>query len=156
MAIKVRITPEGYERLKAELEQDYQRLAEATRILQELTGSSDDYDDSGLEDAKSEKSRIEQRIDKREVELSRAEIISSVDSSTVDIGSRVTLRDVAAKASFDVQVVSPVEAGVLDTDIPKVSDESPLGKAIMGRRPGDKFKVTINDRSVEYSIEAIA
>lgn len=156
MAIKVRITPEGYERLKAELQQDYERLAEATKILQELTGSSDDYDDSGLEEAKAEKARIELRIDKREVELNRAEIIDSTDPTKVDLGSRVTLHDVAAKDSFDVQVVSPVEAGVLDGDIPKVSDESPLGKAVMGRGQGDSFKVTIKDRSVEYRIEAIA
>ncbi len=156
MAITVRITPEGYERLKAELEQEYQRHADATKILQELTGSSDDYDDSGLEDAKAEKSRIEQRIDKLEVQLNRAVIIDSVDSSKVDLGSRVTLHDVAANDSFDVQLVSPVEAGVLDSEIPRVSDESPLGKAIMGRGQGDNFKVTIKDRSVEYRIEAIA
>ena len=75
MAIRVRITPEGYARLQAELEQERERLEEATRILQELTGSSDDYDDTGLEDAKTEKSRIEQRIDRLEEQLARAEII---------------------------------------------------------------------------------
>lgn len=156
MAIKVRITPEGYERLKTKLEEEYQRHAEASKILQDLAGSSDDYDDSGLEDAKAEKSRIEQRIDKLEIQLNRAEIIASTDPTKIDLGSRVTLHDVAAKDSFDVQVVSTIEASVLDGDVPRVSDESPLGKAIMGRGQGDNFKVTINDRSVEYRIEAIA
>ncbi|HZW28829.1 MAG TPA: transcription elongation factor GreA, partial [Trueperaceae bacterium] len=55
--MRVRVTQEGYERLQALLEQERERLEEATRILQELTGSSDDYDDSGLEDAKTEKAR---------------------------------------------------------------------------------------------------
>jgi transcription elongation factor GreA len=81
MALRVRITPEGYERLQADLAQEQDRLEEATRILQELTGSSDDYDDSGLEDAKAEKARIERRIDKLEEQLARADIIDEPASA---------------------------------------------------------------------------
>ncbi|GFP26118.1 transcription elongation factor GreA [Candidatus Hakubella thermalkaliphila] len=55
MAREVKLTKSGYERLVAELEQERARLQDATRILQELMESSDDYDDSGLEDAKREK-----------------------------------------------------------------------------------------------------
>src|SRR5690606_40571751 len=68
-------------------EQERERLDEATRILQELTGSSDDYDDSGLEDAKTEKARIEQRIDDLEDQLDRAEVIAEHDSDRVDLRS---------------------------------------------------------------------
>lgn len=156
MVLRVRVTQQGYERLLHTLEQERARLDEATRILQELTGSSDDYDDSGLEDAKTEKARIEQRIDDLEAQLDRAEVIAEHDLDVVDLGAVVKLRDVKAKDSFEVQVVSPVEAGVLEGDVPKVSDESPLGKALMGRRPGDNVKVTINDKSSEYQIESIA
>ncbi len=156
MVMRVRVTQQGYERLQNTLEQERARLEEATRILQELTGSSDDYDDSGLEDAKTEKARIEQRIDDLEAQLDRAEVIAEHDLEAVDLGAVVRLRDVKAKDSFEVQVVSPVEAGVLEGDVPKVSDESPLGKALMGRRPGDSVKVTINDKSVEYQIESLA
>ncbi|MBX3144368.1 MAG: GreA/GreB family elongation factor, partial [Trueperaceae bacterium] len=138
------------------LEQERARLDEATRILQELTGSSDDYDDSGLEDAKTEKARIEQRIDDLEAQLDRAEIIAEHDLDKVGLGSVVKLRDTKAKDSFEVQVVSPVEAGVLEGDVPKVSDESPLGKALLNRRPGDSVKVVINDKTSEYQIESIA
>lgn len=155
MLTKVRVTQQGYERLKTTLEQEYVRLEEATKILQELSGSSDDYDDSGLEDAKGEKARIEQRIDDLEEQLNRAEVIEDHNVDTVDLGNVVTLVDTKAKESFQVQVVSPVEAGVLEGDIPKVSDESPLGKAIIGRRKGDTFKVTIRERTAEYKIEAI-
>ncbi len=154
MALRIRITPEGYERLKAELEQERERLDEATRILQELTGSSDDYDDSGLEDAKSEKSRIEQRIDKLEEQIARADIIDEPASAErIDLGSTVTLDDDGDE--FVVQLVSSVEAGVLDGDIPRVSDESPLGSALVGRRVGDRFKVTINGRVSEYVVKGI-
>ncbi len=155
MAIRVRITPEGYERLKADLEQERERLEEATRILQELTGSSDDYDDTGLEDAKTEKSRIEQRIDRLEEQLARAEIIDETSGTDrIDLGSVVTL-DAGDGEPFRVQLVSPVEAGVLDGDIPKVSDESPLGRALLGRGADERFKVDINGRTTEYQIKAI-
>lgn len=153
---RVRVTQEGYERLQATLEQERLRLEEATRILQELTGSSDDYDDSGLEEAKREKGRIEERIDNLEDQLGRAEIIEAHKMDRVDLGAIVTLQDSASKEAFEVQVVSPVEAGVLEGDIPKVSDESPLGSAVLGRRPGDTFKVTINDRTTEYTLMSIA
>lgn len=156
MAIRVRITPEGYQRLQADLALEQERLEEATRILQELTGTSDDYDDTGLEDAKAEKSRIERRIDRLEEQLARAEIIEeSGPSDRVDIGSTVTL-DSGDGDVFTVQLVSPVEAGVLSSDIPKVSDESPLGRALKGRGKNESFKVEINGRVTNYQVKDIA
>lgn len=155
MVARVRVTQEGYERLKATLEHEYERLEEATSILRDLTGSSDDYDDTGLEEAKREKARIEQRIDNLEDQLQRADIIEAHEMNKVDLGAVVTLQDTSSKEDFQVQVVSPVEAGVLEGDIPRVSDESPLGKAMMGRKPGETFKVTINDRKNEYTLISI-
>jgi transcription elongation factor GreA len=153
----VRLTQEGFDRLKATLAQEYQRLEEATRILQELTGSSDDYDDSGLEDAKREKARIESRIDDLEDQLDRAEIISEMDANLVDLGSVVTLKEHGKKAELKVQVVSPVEAGVLEGEVPKVSDESPLGRALLlGHIVGDTVTVNLGERTKRYDVVAIA
>lgn len=156
MSREVRLTQEGYERLQANLEHERERLEEATRILSELTGSSDDYDDSGLEEAKREKARIEMRVDNLDDQLARAKIIESHEVDKVDLGSIVTLQETATKEAFDVQVVASIEAGVLDSDIPKVSDESPLGTAVMGKKPGDTFKVTINKKTTEYSLMSIS
>ncbi len=156
MAREVRITQEGYDRLKATLEHEYERLEEATRILRELTGSSDDYDDSGLEEAKREKARIEQRLDNLEDQLNRAVIIASHKVDSVDLGSVVMLQDSLSKEAFEVQLVSPVEAGVLEGDIPRISDESPLGKALMGRKPGETFKVAIGEKITEYTLMSIS
>ena len=155
MARQVRLTQEGYNRLEATLEQERERLEEATLILRELTGSSDDYDDAGLEEAKREKAQIEMRIDNLDDQLARAEIIEAHERDEVDLGSVVTLQQTSTKEAFDVQVVSPVEASVLEGDVPKVSDESPLGKALMGKKPGDTFKVTINEKTTEYSLMSI-
>jgi transcription elongation factor GreA len=148
----VRLTQEGYDRLKATLAQEYVRLEEATRILRELTGSSDDYDDSGLEEAKQEKGRIENRIDDLEDQLARAEIIHNTDHGRVELGDRVLLRDEGTSAEMRVQVVSPIEAGVLEGDVPKVSDESPLGRAIIGRKIGETAEVTIGTNAKRYTI----
>lgn len=155
MARTVRVTQEGYERLKATLEQEYQRRDEATRILRELTGTSDDYDDSGLEEAKREKALIESRIDNLEDQLGRAEILETNGLDRIDLGAVVTLQDVANKEAFEVQVVSSVEAGVLEGDIPKVSDESPLGRAMIGRKPGESFEVEIRSRRQKYTVVSI-
>ncbi len=152
----VRLTKEGYERLKATLQQEYKRLEEATKILQDLTGTSDDYDDSGLEDAKREKARIENRIDDLETQLDRAEIIGENDPSRVDLGNVVTLDDVAAKREMRVQVVSPIEAGVLEGDLPKVSDESPLGRALLGRHVDEEVTVTMGEKQRRYRVVAIS
>ena len=155
MAREVRLTQEGYDRLKATLEQEYARMEEATRILRELTSSSDDYDSSGLEDAKREKARLEQRIDNLEDQLDRAVIIEEHAVDQVDLGCCVTLHDASTEEDFEVQVVAPVEAGVLEGEIPRISDESPLGKAVLGRKVGETFKVTIGNKVTEYTILAI-
>ena len=151
----VRLTQEGYERLKATLAQEYVRLEEATRILRELTGSSDDYDDSGLEEAKQEKGRIENRIDDLEDQLARAEIIVNTDRGRVELGDQVLLRDEASGQEMRVQVVSPIEAGVLEGEVPKVSDESPLGRAIIGRKIGESAQVTIGSKSKRYTVVSV-
>jgi transcription elongation factor GreA len=156
MAREVRLTQEGYDRLKATLEHERERLDEATRILRDLTGTSDDYDDSGLEDAKREKSRIEQRIDELEDQLNRAVIIEDHKANKVDLGSMVSLRPKGAKKAMEVQIVSSIEVSVLEGDIMKVSDQSPLGKALLGRKKGEDFKVTINGKTTEYTLVSIS
>ena len=90
MRRQVRLTQEGFDRLQGTLDQEYRRFEEASSILQELIGSSDDYDDSGLEDAKREKARIEQRIDNLEDQLSRAIIIEKHKMDSVELSAVVT------------------------------------------------------------------
>ena len=156
MSREVRLTQEGYDRLQATVAQERERLEEATRILQDLTGTSDDYDDSGLEDAKREKAHIEQRIDELEDQLTRAVIIKEHESSKVDLGSVVNLKEKGAKKGFEVQVVSSVEVSVLEGDVMKVSDQSPMGKAVMGRKKGEHVTVTINGKTTEYTLVSIS
>jgi transcription elongation factor GreA len=154
MAREVRVTKEGYERLQQRVEQERERLDEATRILRELSGTSDDYDDTGLEEAKREKALIEDRLDDLEDQLSRAVVIEAHEMDAVELGAVVALED-ASGETFSVQVVAPVEAGVLEGDVPHISDESPMGKALIGRRVGDEVDVVTGEKSVRYTVVSI-
>jgi transcription elongation factor GreA len=155
MAREVKLTKSGYERLVAELEQERARLQDATRILQELMESSDDYDDSGLEDAKREKARIEARIDLLTDTLSRAQIIEEegTAASVVTLGAIVGLKS-AEGDHMEVQVVSPAEASVLEQPM-KISDESPLGRALLGQATGAKVLLETPKGKKEFEIEFI-
>jgi len=153
MAREVKLTKTGYERLVVDLERERSRLQDATRILQELMESSDDYDDSGLEDAKREKARIEARIDSLEDTLSRAEIIEEGGkANVVTLGAIVHLK--GKDGEMDVQVVAPAEASVLEKPM-KISDESPMGKALLGRKLGEKVMLETPKGKKEFKVEAV-
>ena len=74
---------------------------------------------------------------------------------SVELGAVITLQETRTREAFSIQLVSPIEAGVLEGEIPKISDESPLGKAVMGRKEGDEFKVTISENATDYILMAI-
>ncbi|GLV47367.1 transcription inhibitor protein Gfh1 [Thermus sp. LT1-2-5] len=154
MAREVKLTKAGYERLMKQLEQERQRLQEATQILQELMESSDDYDDSGLEAAKQEKARIEARIDSLEDVLSRAVILEEATTEVIGLGSVVELEDPVTGERLEVQVVSPAEASVLETPM-KISDASPMGKALLGHRVGDVLALETPKGKKEFRVVAV-
>nr|Q8VQD7.1 RecName: Full=Transcription inhibitor protein Gfh1; AltName: Full=Anti-cleavage anti-GreA transcription factor; AltName: Full=Gre factor homolog 1 [Thermus aquaticus]AAL57610.1 anti-cleavage anti-GreA transcription factor Gfh1 [Thermus aquaticus]2ETN_A Chain A, anti-cleavage anti-GreA transcription factor Gfh1 [Thermus aquaticus]2ETN_B Chain B, anti-cleavage anti-GreA transcription factor Gfh1 [Thermus aquaticus]2ETN_C Chain C, anti-cleavage anti-GreA transcription factor Gfh1 [Thermus aquat len=154
MAREVKLTKAGYERLMKQLEQERERLQEATKILQELMESSDDYDDSGLEAAKQEKARIEARIDSLEDVLSRAVILEEGTGEVIGLGSVVELEDPATGERLSVQVVSPAEASVLENPM-KISDASPMGKALLGHRVGDVLSLDTPKGKKEFRVVAI-
>jgi len=154
MSREIRVTKEGYERLQERVDHERERLEEATRILQELSGSSDDYDDTGLEEAKREKATIEERLDDLVDQLSRAVVIEAHEMDAVELGATVELQEEGSEP-FLVQVVAPVEAGVLEGDVPHISDESPMGKALLGAKVGETIEVVTGDTAKRYEVRKI-
>ncbi|AEV16482.1 GreA/GreB family elongation factor [Thermus sp. CCB_US3_UF1] len=150
----MKLTKAGYERLMKQLEQERERLQQATQILQELMESSDDYDDSGLEAAKQEKARIEARIDSLEDVLSRAVILEEATGEVIGLGSVVELEDPVTGERLSVQVVSPAEASVLEVPM-KISDASPMGKALLGHRVGDVLSLETPKGKKEFRVVAV-
>jgi len=154
MAREVKLTKAGYERLQQELKEEKKRLEEATRILQEQMESFEDYEDSGLEEAKREKAQIEARVESLEDILRNAVIIESADGDKVTLGSIVVVQDEKTGENLTLQIVAPAEATVLEEPM-RISDESPLGGALLGRKEGDKVRVNTPSGRKNYRILSV-
>ena len=135
------LTPAGYKQLTSELEHlrtDRRReIAEriaAARAFGEIAENAE-YDD-----AKNEQMMLEHNIARLEERLANARVINpkDIDTSAVSIGSVVRLRDVDAKETVEYFIVGSAEANPAEH---KLSNESPVGKAIMGRKKGETVEV---------------
>ena len=135
------LTPEGYEKLKQELE-----TFVPTGAARSPTGSAtarefgDIAENAEYDDAKNEQAMLEHKIAQLEERLARARVIDTndVDTSVVSVGSVVRLRDVDAKETVEYQIVGSAEANPIEN---KLSNESPVGKAIIGRKKGETVEV---------------
>ncbi|MDQ3779979.1 MAG: GreA/GreB family elongation factor, partial [Chloroflexota bacterium] len=120
----------------------------ATRI-QEATEHGDVSDNSEYEDLKEEWVIVDARIRDLEQTLERAEIIHrDANDDAVGLGSKVTLRSDDGEEESWI-VVSPEEANTLDGTI---STESPVGRAVLGRRAGDSATVTTPVGTMVYTL----
>ncbi len=154
---QVRLTREGFERLEKALAQEQNRLNEATRILQEQMETSADNEDTGLEDAKREKMNIEARIDELEDTLARATLIEDHENGgRVELGAIVQLSNETSKKDMKVQVVSAAEAAMVGGTLTRISEDSPVGKELMGRKKGEAFVVTLEGgKQMKYKVKSI-
>jgi transcription elongation factor GreA len=153
---EIKLTKEGFARLQESLAHEQARLEEIERGLQEQSGISDDYDDNTLEAAKNEKREIEKRIFDLEETLARAVMLEeSGDGSSVTLGSIVTIKEEKSGKEMQVQLVAPPEAAILGGTVRKVSDESPLGKELMGKKQGALFVVNLERGQLKYKVIAI-
>ncbi len=136
------LTPEGYEGLKQELEllrTDRRReIADRIRTAREF---GDIAENAEYDDAKNEQAMLEHKIAQLEERVTRARVIDpeEIDTSVVSIGSVVRIRDVDAKETLEYYIVGSAEANPVEK---KLSNESPVGKAILGRKKGETVEVT--------------
>ncbi len=136
------LTPEGYETLKSELEtlrtEGRREIAERIRVAREFGEIAENAE---YDDAKNEQAMLEHKIAQLEERLANARVIDTgdVDTSVVSIGSVVRLRDVDAKQTVEYLIVGSAEANPAEQ---KLSNESPVGKAIIGRKKGETVEVT--------------
>lgn len=154
---QVKLTREGFASLEKALEQEQERLAEATRILQEQMEANADSEDTGLEEAKREKGLIEARIDEIEDTLARATLIEdSEHGGRIGLGSVLVLRNETAGKETKVQLVSAPEATARGGSHQKISDDSPVGRELMGRKKGESFVVNLEGgKQIKYKIKSI-
>jgi len=145
------LTQAGIDELQSELDALKVRrvgTAEAIRVAREL---GDLAENAEYQSARQEQERNDGRIEEIEHILANVEVIKSSGKKQVGLGSTVTLQ--GGKKDMVLQVVGTIEADPLAK---KISDESPIGKALMGKKEGDDVEIkTPNDTTV-YKIAAIA
>ena len=139
---EVILTPEGYKKLKAEIEllsTDKRReVADRIRVARQF---GDIAENAEYDDAKNDQMLLEHRIARLEEQLRNARVIEKkeISSDMVSVGSTVRLRDVDAKQTVEYYIVGSAEANPSEN---KLSNESPVGKAIMGHKKGETVEVT--------------
>lgn len=149
------ITKKGYEALKAEL--DRLRKVERPKAIEaiaEARSHGDLTENAEYEAAKDRQGFIESRMTELERKLADARIIdtTNLSSETVVFGATVLLLELESKQQKQYTLVGQDEA---DLKNGKISVQSPVGKALIGRRVGDQVEVTTPARVVAYEIRGI-
>ena len=153
MANEIVMTQEGYNDLVKELnELKTTRRAEISEKIRIARGFGDLSENSEYDEAKNEQAIVEARILTLENQLKNVKIIekSQLDKGTVSLGSFVTIRDVEFRDELTYRIISSVESS---NDMSTITDESPVGKALLGHKAGDSVMVTVpSGAKIEYQI----
>ena len=150
------LTAEGLEKLKSELEHlSTVKRREVAERIKEAREFGDISENSEYDDAKNEQAMLEARIASLEDKLRSASVIdaSELSSDVVRVGSLVSVKDDKAGKALQYTIVGSTEA---DPSQNRLSNESPVGKALLGRKKGDAVKVTLpNGKARELKITKI-
>ena len=150
------LTPEGLDKLKAEIEHlSNDKRREVAERIKEAREFGDISENSEYDDAKNEQAMLEARIASLEDKLRSASVIdaSELSSDVVRVGSLVSVKDDKAGKALQYTIVGSTEA---DPSENRLSNESPVGKALLGRKKGDAVKVTLpNGKARELKITKI-
>ncbi|RJQ32100.1 MAG: transcription elongation factor GreA [Actinobacteria bacterium] len=153
---EVVLTPEGYKKLEEELNHltTTKRKEVADRIKQSIE-FGDLSENSEYDDAKNEQAFVEGRISQLRDMLSNVKVIDDrrATTSKVSLGSLVTLKDLETKEKMDYLVVGFAEA---DPTNHKISNESPVGQAIMDKKAGETVTVETPQGQLQYRILKIS
>lgn len=149
---EVILTPEGLAKLEQELEdlKTVKRKEVAARI-KEAISYGDISENSEYEEAKNEQAFIEGRILTLEKMLRNARIITNedVDTGVVSVGSRVKLKDLEFGDIVDYTIVGSAESDPMNN---KISNESPVGQALLGKAKGAIVDVNVPAGVIQYEI----
>ena len=144
------LTREGYQKLQAEL--DYLRSTKRQEVanrLHEAMEGGELIEDAEYEAAKNEQAFVEGRIQELEILLANARVVEETGNmDTVQIAARVTIKEDGGEPEKYV-IVGPAEANPREG---KISNESPLGRALMNHRAGDTVTVDAPDGSFSVHI----
>ena len=152
----VYLTHEGLEKLKSELNvlKSVGRV-EAAKAIAEARAQGDLSENAEYDAAKDAQGHLEKKISELENTLANARIIdaSKIDTSKVTILSKVELKNIKMKKNVTYLLVSEAEANIKEG---KISVASPIGKAILGKKKGDKVQVMAPNGAIDLEIVKIS
>lgn len=153
MAKTIKITDDGLKKLQQELETlKTEGRADIAEKIKVARGYGDLSENSEYDEAKNEQAKLEARIIEIEAMLKNVEIIEDIKgkAKTVIIGVKVKVEDLEYGDVEEYRVVGSTEA---DSTEGKISDESPMGKALLGKKIGDE--VTVEAPAGEFKVKIL-
>ena len=150
MKKQYQITAEGKAELEAELAELKSRRGEVADKIAEARDFGDLSENAEYDAAREEQGLLETRIAEIEEIVNNADLIKATSKSTIGLGSRVELKTGAKTVVYTI--VGPVEADPLEG---RVSNESPIGMALYGKKVDDKVTIETPKGSISYTIVAV-
>ena len=148
----VLLTARGLEKLKQDLERTQARRMEAFERMKEAAQPGDIEDNPELEQAKEEVARLDERIYELQEMIARAQIIQGRNSGVAEPGSTIEVEDDEGETTT-YHLVGAVEA---DPGTGRISVESPVGRALVGKRAGERVSVQVPAGTVELTVKAVS
>ena len=146
------MTYEGVKALEDELEDlKVNRRKEVAQKIKEAREQGDLSENAEYDAAKEEQREIEARIEEIEKILKNAEVVDSEDTkdNSISLGCTVTIYDEEFKEEVEYKIVGSTETDIANN---KISNESPIGKALIGKKEGNKIKVESPSGELKFKI----
>lgn len=156
MANEILMTKEGYEQLKSELENlKLVKRNEVSEKIRVARGFGDLSENSEYDEAKNEQAVVEARIIQLEEQLKNSKIldISTLTTDKIAVGTKVKIYDMAFDEEMNYRIVSAVEA---NQSMETITDESPVGKALLGHKVGDVVDVQVPAGTMQFKVIEIS
>ncbi|MBP5166287.1 MAG: transcription elongation factor GreA [Oscillospiraceae bacterium] len=156
MAKQIIVSHEGLKKLQQELEHlKTVKRKEVAQAIQKARAYGDLSENSEYDEAKNEQAEIEGKIAHLEATLENAIVLDDSDLGTdkVNVGNKVTVHNIDEGEETEYKIVSTTEADPIQN---LISDDSPLGKALIGQRKGDSINVETPIGVIRYTITDIS
>ena len=152
MEKQILLTDEGLLKLEEELEYlKTQKRKEVAEKIKHARGFGDLSENSEYDEAKDEQAKVELRIVELEKMLKNAKVIDEADInlSVVSVGTKLTLHDIEYDEKLEYTIVGSTEANPAEG---KISDESPVRKALLGRKKGETVDIETPGGTIQFKI----
>ena len=151
---KLYVSQEGYDRMKADLVELNERRMKVADAIEHARSLGDLKENAEYHSAKEEQAMLHARINDLEDKFTRCEMLADqdIDTSKVYLGAKVSVMNLKTKKQVTYMIVSPVEA---DLAAGKISAQSPVGKALLGKTVGEKAVAHVPAGDLEFQIKEI-